>query len=116
MPQYGPKGVMAVRLNDTAIRVTWEPLTLIEARGFITNYTIILQLEEDRKKIVDYAITKTVPDNVTTATVADLVPNANYIVSVSASTSAGTSINNSNIIVESFKLYTPEEGQLSPCI
>ena len=83
-----PKNIEVDRLNDTAVRVTWEPLTLIEARGFITNYTVTLQPQGSRKR-ADGSIVTTVPHNVSDVIITDLDPGTEYIVTVAVGTSAG---------------------------
>ena len=82
-------------LNDTAVRITWELLTLIEARGFITNYTITLQPQGSRKRADDSIVT-TVPHNISDVTITALDPKLAYSVSVSVSTVAGQ---NTTIVV-----------------
>ena len=84
-------------LNDTAVRVTWEPLTLIEARGFIMNYTVILQPQGSKKR-ADGSIVTIVPYNVSNVTITGLDPKLAYSVSVSASTAAGQ--NTTTVIIQ----------------
>ena len=85
-------------LNDTAIRVTWKLLTLIEARGFITNYTITLQPQGSRKRADDDSIITTVPHNISDVTITGLDPKLAYSVSVSVSTVAGQ--NTTTVVIQ----------------
>ena len=87
-PRISPKNIEVGRINSTAVRVTWEPLTLIEARGFITNYTIILTPQESRKR-ADGSIVITVPHNVSDVVITGLDPNTNYSVTVMVGNSVG---------------------------
>ena len=84
-------------LNDTAVRVTWEPLTLIEARGFITNYTVTLQPQGSTKR-ADGSIVTTVPHNISDVIVTDLDPKLAYSVSVSVGTVAGQ--NTTTVVIQ----------------
>ena len=40
VPSIAPRGLQADRINGTHMSVAWEPLTLVEARGIILNYTV----------------------------------------------------------------------------
>ena len=87
-PMTPPRNIEVDRINSTAVKVTWEPLTLIEARGFITNYTVTLQPQGSRKR-ADGSIVVTVPHNVSDVTITGLDPDTNYIVTVVVGTSVG---------------------------
>ena len=91
-----PMILEVIRINDTAIRVTWEPLTLIEARGFIKNYTITLQPQGSRKRTG--SIVKTVPSNVSNAIITGLDPKLAYLISVSVSTIKGIATSENTIL------------------
>ena len=39
-PEKPPKDIRVKRLNNTAIRVIWTPLSMEEARGVVVEYTI----------------------------------------------------------------------------
>ena len=81
-----PMNIKVTRINDTTVRVTWGPLTLIEARGFITNYTIIIQPQGKR---ADGSIVTTVPHNVSSTVITGLDPGTNYVVTITVGTSVG---------------------------
>ena len=90
------QGVTATRINDTAIRVSWEPLTLVNANGFINNYTITLTPVSSRKRQAT-AITETVPATESTVEVTGLQSNIAYSISVYATTGGGPGQSNDSI-------------------
>ena len=77
------------RINNTAVHISWEPLTLSQARGFLTNYTITLSpvsLSQEKRASI---ITRTVPASQAMIVVADLEPEQLYYITVAGSTSIG---------------------------
>ena len=40
VPTAHPSNITAARSTEDSITVTWHPLTLIKARGFVTHYTV----------------------------------------------------------------------------
>ena len=90
------QGVTATRINNTAIRVSWIPLTLVNANGFINNYTITLTPVSNRKRQAA-AITKIVPATQSNVVFADLQSNIAYSISVHASTGGGAGQANDSI-------------------
>ena len=91
-------------MNGTSIKVSWLALTLVEARGFITNYTVTVQpvqltssnrKREETSKLLKFT---TSSSNETSIVItSSLDPTLDYVISVSASTKIGESTNNTNI-------------------
>ena len=72
--------------------VSWIPLTLSEARGFITSYTVFYSPQVNRTKQQEpNNMQKTVSGDVNRITIDGLDPNTAYDVQMSASTKAGAS-------------------------
>ena len=72
--------------------VTWIPLTLPEARGFITSYTVFYSPQVSRgKRQEHHTMQKAVSGNVNQTTINGLDPNTAYDVQMSANTTAGAS-------------------------
>ena len=72
--------------------VSWIPLTLSEARGFITSYTVFYSPHVSRRKQQEpNTMQKTVSGDVSQTTIDDLDPNTAYDVQMSANTKAGAS-------------------------
>ena len=49
-PSIPPGNVEVIRLNGTAMNVSWVPLNLVEARGIVRGYIITYQLTGSRHK------------------------------------------------------------------
>ena len=71
--------------------VSWIPLTLSEARGFITSYTVFYSPQVSRTKQEPNTMQKTVSGDVNQTTIDDLDPNTAYDVQMSANTNGGVS-------------------------
>ena len=72
--------------------VSWIPLTLSEARGFITSYTVFYSPQVSRKKRQEpNTMKKTVSGDVNRTTIDGLDSNTAYDVQMSANTKAGAS-------------------------
>jgi len=71
-------------LNGTHINVSWVPLSLVEARGFIINYTVSVGPAGGGD-----VVTVHVQENETSAVIGGLDPRQAYSVKVWASTVAG---------------------------
>ena len=84
VPNVPPHNVTVFRLNGTHINVSWVPLTLVEARGFIINYTVSVELSSGGE-----VVTVHVQENETSAVIGGLDPRQAYSVKVWASTVAG---------------------------
>ena len=69
----------------------WKLLTLEEARGFITGYTVTAQQADFELVLRQSSMSVTVSHNTTSAIITGLDPKLAYLVSVSAGTVAGMS-------------------------
>ena len=70
--------------------VSWIPLTLSEARGFITSYTVFYSPQVNKTK--QQESNTIVSGDVSQTTIAGLDPNTAYDVQMSANTTAGASV------------------------
>ena len=87
-PPVSPSNVKAEKIDSgTKIKVSWEPLTPEEARGFVTSYTIAYTKEGELRK--RQMSEKIVPGTQNSTIIEGLDPNQDYSVSVQASTKAG---------------------------
>ena len=89
VPSVSPSGVRVKRLNSTAINVSWTLLTLEEARGFVTSYTVSYSKGEGQgRRPVEELV---VPGGEqSSAVIGGLDIGSSYLLSVSAGTSAGS--------------------------
>ena len=84
------RNVNVMRINNTAISVSWTPLTLTEARGRLTGYVITLSpVPLSRKRHASETVMRTVLPSESSVTIGGLDPTQQYIVTVAGSTSAG---------------------------
>ena len=90
-PSIYPRNIHADRINDTAFNIVWDPLTLVEARGFVINYTIELRPQQSRTRQLQdpNVIMETVPHNVSEVIITNLDSNLNYEYSVTVRTNGG---------------------------
>ena len=95
VPSKGPEITNVTRLTDGSIIVMWKLLTLEEARGFITGYTVTAQQADFELALRQSSMSVTVSHNTTRAVITGLDPKLAYLVSVSAGTVAGMSETNS---------------------
>ena len=80
------------RIHPTVMVVSWTPLTLSEARGFITSYTVFYSPQVSRRKRQEpKTMQKTVSGDVSRTTIDGLDSNTSYGVQVSANTKTGAS-------------------------
>ena len=92
-PTAPPTNIAIERLNSTHMNVTWMPISLEEARGFITNYTVTYgpapstggpqKRDHDQSSVT----VKSAP-----AVIGGLSPNVVYSVTVRANTAAGMGV------------------------
>ena len=75
--------------------VSWRPLTLVEARGFITHYTVTYSPQMLRKR--QAAMIRVVPD-ANTVTIEGLDADTAYSVQVSGATVAGDGVDGNAVI------------------
>jgi netrin-G3 ligand len=111
IPMFGPQNISASWINRTAIVIRWKPLTLVEARGFLTRYTITaepLSTSSTRKRQEpSELVVMTSPDNSSTLISDGLIPILDYVIFVSASTRIGESVNNFNITLSALENPVP---------
>ena len=93
-----PKEITVKRINATHMNVTWEKMSLVEARGFITGYTISYDVFEGRQWRA--AIVEEVGPDKLYKVIGGLDPKNKYILTMSASTSAGKGVESAAIIAE----------------
>lgn len=74
------------------LRVSWNPLTLEEARGFIAEYAVTYSSDDGRRKRSHETGTVTVPGDATSVTLTGLDHEERYSVSVAARTVAGQGV------------------------
>ena len=99
VPVSGPHDVQIMRLTSTQLAVRWEPLSLEEARGFITHYTVTAEPASTlRRRQAQVPLSVTVDPNTTRAVFDGLSSVLTYLVTVSASTAVGTSTNNNRCL------------------
>ena len=108
VPSVPPSGVRVERLTSTAMNVSWTLLTLEEARGFVTSYTVSYREGEGAGKRHVVEPESVVPGGEQSSVViGGLDPGSSYLVSVSASTSAGTGVMSEPVVL--VKLDEPTE-------
>ena len=89
-PSIAPKNIEVVRISGSMMRVSWTSLTLTEARGFITHYTVAYSPSSSGSKREELdTLYQTVSKDSSEATIEGLDGNTAYVVQVSASTAAG---------------------------
>ena len=91
-PSISPRNVSITRTSPTVMVVSWTPLTLSEARGFISSYTVFYSPQvSKRKRQEPNTMQKTVSGDVNQTTIDGLDPNTAFYVQMSANTKAGAS-------------------------
>ena len=103
VPRYGPRVTNVTRLSGDSVEVSWVPLSREEARGVITEYTVTAQPANTQRR-EERTVIVSVPPSESMTVVEGLDQKLAYWVSVSASTAAGTSTNNSRVFVAKFQL------------
>ena len=79
-----------VRISGSMMRVSWTSLTLTEARGFITHYTVAYFPLSSGSNQEEFSILyQTLSKDSSEATIEGLDGYSAYVVQVSASTAAG---------------------------
>ena len=91
VPSDGPNITNVIRQANGSVAVSWEPLSLEEARGFITGYTVIATDEFGLYVRQMPVLPVTVGPHQTTATLCCLHPRHGYRISLSARTKLGKS-------------------------
>ena len=89
-PSISPKDIKVVRISGSMMRVSWTSLTLSEARGFITHYTVAYTPSSSCSKgEAPNTLYQTVGNDSSETTIEGLDGSTAYTVQVSASTVAG---------------------------
>ena len=97
VPNTAPMEVSVSRINGTHMNVTWVKLTLEEARGFVTGYTIRYDTIALRRR---RAVRMEVVDQEDSyAVIGGLGFTESYSITVSASSTAGEGIASEPILV-----------------
>ena len=94
VPSIAPRRLQVHRLSGTHMNVSWEPLTLTEARGFILNYTVSYTQTTRSREIVNVSVSS----EQSSVVIGGLDRSKGYSVQVWASTSAGAGPANSTEI------------------
>ena len=106
MPSIAPTNVETDRTSSTTISVTWTPLTLIEARGFIRYYSVSYTLNGSNGRKRQGSLETmyvNVSNTSTSATITGLQPSSMYKVQVAAATSAGVGAQSPPSVAETFR-------------
>ncbi len=100
-----PQSLVIVRISPTVIIVSWKPLTLSEARGFITFYIVEYypSLNNKKRQAPSDIMRVNVSADSSSATIDSLDENKEYNVQVSASTSAGNGNASNPQVAEAFR-------------
>ena len=77
-----PNNVTVSRINETAMRVTWTPLSIVQARGHLIGYVVSYSLESRKRQTSPN--TKMVGPEESSTVISDLRRGRAYIVTVSA--------------------------------
>ena len=85
-PSSAPGNVEVIRLNSTAMNVSWTPLNLVEAQGFVQNYIITYQQTSNVTRRKRQVQTERVDESASSAIVGGLQPGVAYEVTVSGVT------------------------------
>ena len=75
-----------IRLNDSAMNVSWIPLNLVEAQGFVQSYIITYQQASSGSRRKRQVQTQQVDGSASYAIVGGLQPGVTYEVTVSGMT------------------------------
>lgn len=97
-PLIAPHNVTVVRTAPSSIEVSWLSLSLSEARGFVSSYTVAYQSGSNNFSLS--AMYMSVQGNQTTVVIDGLNPDLTYHVKVWANTSAGAGVASEAIISE----------------
>ena len=92
-----PKNITTGRLNSTHIRVSWLPLSLAEATGFILSYRISYQVAGNKRQTLAVIVSGAA----TSVVIGGLDPDSLYTVFVGSSTSRGEGPSSKGITVQS---------------
>ena len=85
-PSTAPGNVEVIRLNGTAMNVSWVPLNLVEARGFVQSYIITYQQASTGSHRKRQMQMQQVDGSASSAIVGGLQPGVAYEVSITGRT------------------------------
>ena len=85
-PSTVPGNVEVIRINGTAINISWVPLNLVEARGFIRGYIITYQQVSNGSRHRRQAQMMQVDGSASYTLVGDIQPGVAYNVTVAGMT------------------------------
>ncbi len=110
-PSVALTNIAASRTSPTTIIVSWKPLTLSEARGFITFYIIEYYpfIIENKRQSLDI-MRMNVSALLSSTTIGGLEENLDYMIQVSASTSAGSGVTSSPQVARTFQSSLPRDN------
>lgn len=89
VPNVPPMNVTVERMSSTSMSVSWTPLDIEEARGFVTHYTVFYELRSDANGSVPNRMNATVNGDGNYTQVDGLQSKEAYVVSVGANTRIG---------------------------
>ena len=98
-PSVSPM-VQGSRISGSIILVSWTSLTLSEARGFITNYTVTYSSSSDgSKRQTQNTLYQIMSAALNETTIEGLDESTAYLVQVSASTAVGAGVLSEPLLV-----------------
>ena len=98
--------VSVERISHTEMRVSWQPLSLSEARGFVQSYTIAYTPVLNTRKRQDSTMSVDADGSASSVDIAGLEEDLVYSVQVSAGTGAGMGEQSAIIQAEQFQTGT----------
>ena len=98
VPITAPHNITVKRVAHTSIEVSWLSLSLEEARGFVSSYTVAYQSGQNNFSLS--AMYMSVPGNQKIVVIDGLNPDFTYHVKVWANTSAGAGMASKAIVAE----------------
>ena len=106
VPNISPQNVVGVRTLETSMTILWNKLALVEARGYILNYTIVYYPLQSTTQLNSIILNKVVNSEFSSTTINGLDANSAYIVHISANTDAGSGLLSTPIIIQLYGNYT----------
>ena len=94
-PVSHPRDITVTRVSPTSAIVSWTPLTLSEARGFVTEYNVTYWRSDSVS-----GVTVRVPGNESSVVISNLDADSDYLFTVSVGTAEGASNVSDAIIIQ----------------
>ncbi len=104
-PLLSPTITSLQRTSSTTVTISWEALSLIEARGFVLNYTIYYHASITVNEPQANTMSITVDRNTTTITIDHLDEHLSYSVQISANNLAGHGVLSLPLSVSSTSMF-----------